>query len=268
LKLLAPRLLTMFGIQMIVIARDNLASRLDQVGAVTSLTYGWMIMQVPETLLGTAIATAMLPTLAEYAARADWGAFHQAIEKALRALIALTIPVAAVLAAGINPLVRAAFGFDAETSTLVTWTTRAYLLTLTGFSIQEIAARSFYARKEPMYPLYAVILRLALFIGIGLLGLTFFRQIGAPVIAFAEIALLIESIVLFSWLSKRMHEPLRVWRAALKGLAAALVGGVIAYLVAVYVPGSAVLTALLGMIVGGLVALPFIWPEIKLLLKL
>ena len=268
LKLLAPRLLTMFGIQLIVIARDNLASRLDQVGAVTSLTYGWMIMQVPETLLGTAIATAMLPTLAEFAARADWSEFHLAVEKALRVLIALTIPVGAVMAAGINPLVRAAFGFDMDTSTLITWTTRAYLLTLTGFSIQEIAARSFYARKEPMFPLYAVILRLALFIGIGILGITYFRQIGAPVIAFAEIALLIESIVLFRWLSKRTHEPLRVWSAVLKGLAAAILGGATAYLLAVYVPGSAVLTALLGMVVGGLVALPFIWSEMKLLLKL
>jgi putative peptidoglycan lipid II flippase len=268
LKLLAPRLLTMFGIQLIVLARDNIASRLDQVGAVTSLAYGWMIMQVPETLLGTAIATAMLPTLAEFAARESWREFHLAVEKALRILIALTIPVAAVMAAGINPLVRAAFGFDAETSTLVTWTTRAYLLTLTGYSIQEIAARSFYARKEPMFPLYAVILRLALFVGIGILGITYFREIGAPVIALAEIALLIESIVLFYWLSKRTHEPLRVWSAVLKGLAAALIGGVTAYLLAVYVPGSAVLTALLGMIVGGLVVLPFIWSEVKLLFKL
>jgi putative peptidoglycan lipid II flippase len=268
LKLLAPRLLTMFGIQLIVIARDNLASRLDQVGAVTSLTYGWMIMQVPETLLGTAIATAMLPTLAEFAARADWSGFHLAIEKALRVLIALTIPVAAVMAAGINPLVRAVFGFDEATSTLITWTTRAYLLTLTGFSIQEIAARSFYARKEPFFPLYAVILRFALFIGIGIIGITLFREMGAPIIAFAEIALLFESIVLFSWLSKRTHEPLRVWSAVLKGLAAALLGGVTAYGLAVFIPGSAVLTALLGMIVGGLIALPLIWSEIKLLLKL
>jgi putative peptidoglycan lipid II flippase len=227
-----------------------------------------MIMQVPETLLGTAIATALLPTLAEFAARADWTGFHLAVEKALRVLIALTIPVAAVMAAGINPLVRAAFGFDAETSTLVTWTTRAYLLTLTGFSIQEIAARSFYARKEPMYPLYAVLLRLALFIGIGILGITYFKRIGAPVIALAEIALLVESIVLFGWLSKRTHEPLRVWSAVIKGLAAALLGGVTAYALAVYLPGSAVLTALLGMIVGGLVALPIIWSEVKLLLKL
>ena len=112
LSLLGPRLLTMFGIQLIVIARDNLASRLDQTGAVTSLTYGWMIMQVPETLLGTAIATAMLPTLAEFAARQEWSAFRETVERALRVLIALTIPVAAVLATGIDPLVRAVFGFE------------------------------------------------------------------------------------------------------------------------------------------------------------
>ena len=258
----------MFGIQLIVIARDNLASRLDQVGAVTSLTYGWMIMQVPETLLGTAIATAMLPTLSELAARADWSGFHLAVEKALRVLIALTLPVAAVMAAGIHPLVRAVFGFDEATSTLITWTTRAYLLTLTGYAIQEIAARSFYARKEPFFPLYAVILRLVIFIAIGVIGVLFFRQVGAPLIAFAEIALLVEAIVLFRWLSKRTHQPLRVWSAVFKGLGAALLGGGTAYILAVFVPGSAVLTALLGMVLGGLICLPLIWSEIKLLLKL
>jgi hypothetical protein len=119
-----------------------------------------------------------------------------------------------------------------------------------------------------MFPLYAVILRLVLFIGIGVIGITFFKHIGAPIIAFAEIALLIESIVLFSWLSKRTHEPLRVWSAVGKGVAAALIGGVTTYVIALYAPGSAVLTALLGMIVGGLIALPFIWSEMKLLLKL
>ena len=268
LKLLGPRLLTMFGIQLIVIARDNLASRLEQVGAVTSLTYGWMIMQVPETLVGTAIATAMLPTLAELAARADWSGFRLTIERALRIVIALTLPIAAVMAAGIHPLVRAVFGFDETTSTLITWTTRAYLLTLTGYSIQEIAARSFYARKEPFFPLYAVVLRLATFIAIGIVGITFFQQIGAPLIAFAEIALLIESIILFRWLSKRIHEPLHVWSAVFKGIGAALLGGVTAYSLARFVPGSAVLTALLGMAIGGLICLPLIWSEIKLLLKL
>ena len=269
LKLLGPRLLTMGGIQLIVIARDYLASHLGQNGAVTSLATGWMIMQVPETLLGTAIATAMLPTLAELAARDNWHEFRLTVERGLRILIALTIPIAAVMAAGINPLVQVISGSNnPETSTLITWTTRAYLLTLTGFSIQEIAARSFYARKEPMYPLYAVILRLAMFIGIGYLGITFFKSIGAPVIAFAEIALLIEAIILFGWLSNKMHEPIVVWSAVGKGVVAALIGGLTAYSVALYVPGSALWTALLGMFVGGLICLPIIWSEIKLFLKL
>ena len=268
LKLMTPRLFTMVGIQFIFIARDNLASRLDQVGSVTSLTFGWMIMQVPETILGTAIATAMLPTLSEYASRHEWTEFRATIERALRFLIALSIPVAAVMAAGINPLVRVVFGFDEATSTLLTWTTRAYLLTLTGYVIHEVAVRSFYARKEPMVPLYAVLLRLALFLGIGIAGVRLFRDIGAPIIAFAEIALLVEAIVLFTLLSRRMHEPLGVWGAVGKGVAAALVGGATAYSLAVIVPGSAVWTALLGMVVGGLVCLPIIWSEIKLLLKL
>jgi putative peptidoglycan lipid II flippase len=268
LNLLGPRLLTMLGIQLIVIARDNLASRLYQTGAVTSLTYGWMIMQVPETLLGTAIATAMLPTLAEFAARQEWSSFRITVERALRVLIALTIPVAAVMAAGINPLVRVVFGFDSTTTTLITWTTRAYLITLTGFTIQEIAARAFYARKEPMYPLYAVLIRIGVFLTIGIAGLTFLRGVGAPLIAFAEIALLVEAIVMFGWLSRKMHEPLRVESAVVKGILAAVLGGVTTYLVAVYLPGPAALTALIGMVIGGLIALPIIWSEIKLLFKL
>jgi peptidoglycan biosynthesis protein MviN/MurJ (putative lipid II flippase) len=227
-----------------------------------------MIMQVPETLIATSIATAMLPTLSEFASRAQWHDFRLAIERALRVLIALTLPIGAVLAAGINPFVRVAFGFDAETSTLITWTTRAYLLTLTGFSIQEIAARSFYARKEPLFPLFAVILRLAMFIGIGWVGVTYFKHIGAPIIAFAEIALLIESIILLWWLSRRTHEPILVWSAVGRGVVAALIGGVTAYTLAVIVPGSAVLTAMLGMLVGGLICLPIIRSEVKLLIKL
>ncbi|HLE92758.1 MAG TPA: lipid II flippase MurJ, partial [Anaerolineales bacterium] len=231
-------------------------------------TYGWMIMQVPETLLGTAIATALLPTLSQFAARADWHSFRLTIEKALRVLIALTLPVAAVMAAGIHPLVRAAFGFDEAGSSLLTWTTRIYLLTLCGFSIQEIAARSFYARKEAWWPFWGVVIRFVIYLVLGLIALNFFASTGAPAIAFAEIALTVEAIIMFIWLSRKMYEPIAVNGALFKGIGAALLGGVTAYSVARFVPGSAVWTALLGMTVGGLICLPLIWSEIKLLLKL
>lgn len=268
IKLMAPRLFTMAGIQLIFIARDNLASRLDQVGAVTSLTFGWMIMQVPETILGTAIATALLPTLSELASKRDWKEFGATVERALRVLIALTLPVAAVMAAGLHPLVRAVFGFDESTSVLITWTTRAYLATLTGYVIHEIAVRAFYARKEPMVPLYAVLLRLALFLGIGILGVAVFPEIGAPIIALAELALLVEAVILLVWLSRRTHEPLQTNSAIVNGLIAAVVGGVVAYAIALYLPGGAIVTALIGMVVGGLISLGIVWSEVKLLFKM
>lgn len=268
LKLMAPRLFTMAGIQLIFIARDNLASRLDQVGAVTSLTYGWMIMQVPETILGTALATALLPTLSELASKQDWKNFTETVERSLRVLIALTLPIAAVMSAGINPLVRGVFGFDESVSSLLTWTTRAYLATLTGYVIHEVAVRAFYARKEPMIPLYAVLFRLALFIGIGVVGVSLFPEIGAPIIAIAELALLIEAVILLVWLSRRTHEPLKTNNAIVKGLISALVGGVVAYLIAVYLPGGAIVTALIGMMIGGLVAFAIVWSEAKQLFRL
>ena len=45
LRLLGPRVLTMFFLQIFFIARDNLASGLGE-GSVTALNYGWFIMQV------------------------------------------------------------------------------------------------------------------------------------------------------------------------------------------------------------------------------
>ena len=257
MRLMWPRLLTMGGIQAIVILRDNFASQLQQDGAVTALTNGWMIMQVPETILGTAIATAMLPTLSELAARQDWKEFGETVERALRVLIALTLPVAAVMAAGIHPLVRALFDFGEQTSLLITWTTRAYLLTLTGFTIHEVAVRAFYARKEPLFPLYAVVLRVVLFVLMGLAAITFFRQIGAPIIALAEISLLIEAILLFFLLSRKTHAPLQVGKPLALGLLAALLGGALTYILALYLPGGAIITAL-----------ALVWSEVKLIFKL
>ena len=71
-----------------------------------------------------------------------------------------------------------------------------------------------------------------MFIAIGMAGILLFRDIGAPVIAFAEIALLIESIILFGWLSNRLHEPINVWSAVGKGFVAELIGGVSGYVLA------------------------------------
>jgi putative peptidoglycan lipid II flippase len=268
LRVVGPRLITMFFIQLMFIARDNFASRLGQVGAISSLTYGWMIMQVPETLIGTAIATALLPTISEQVARSDWGAFHQTVEKALRVLVALTLPAAALIAAGLKPLVQFAFGFDATGTNLLTWTARVYMLTLIGYTVQELMARSFYAQKDALTPLKTVIIRIAIYLTAGLLAVRFFKEPGAPMIAMAELAIGVEAVIMLLWLNRRLPEPLSTGRSLIKGLIGALLGGGAAYSLATFLPGSAVLTALVGMFFGGLLALPVVWGEVRLLFSL
>jgi putative peptidoglycan lipid II flippase len=268
LRVLGPRLLTMFLIQLMFIARDNLASRLGQVGAITSLTYGWMIMQVPETLIGTAIATAILPTLAELASRGNWADFRTTVEKAFRVVIVLSLPVTAVMAAGIRPLVAVAFHFDAAGTALLTWTTRVYLLTLAGYNMQEIMARAFYSRREAIYPLYSALIRIGLYLLIGISVVVFFRRLGAPAIAAAELSLTVEALIMLVWLNRRLEHKVTAWSAFFRGLGAAVLSGLAAYALALYLPGPAFVTALVGMAAGGLLSLPIIWPDVRLLLRL
>ena len=267
LKIMGPRLITMFGIQLIYIARDNFASRLG-VGAITALTYGWMIMQVPETLLGTAIATAILPTLSEYAAVDNWTKFREVIERAIRVLVALTLPLAAILSAGLLPLVRLVFGFDVDGTALLTWTARAYLLTLVGYAVQEVLSRAFYARKEALIPLGTIFVRFGLYITAGIIVLNYFPQLSAAGLALAELAVVVEALVMLYLMDSRLPTRVTALSSLLRGLISALLGGASAYLVALYLPGGAVITAIIGMLVGAGVALPIVWQEMRLLFNL
>jgi putative peptidoglycan lipid II flippase len=268
LYLIGPRLVTMFFIQATFIARDNLASRLPGVGAVSALTIGWMIMQVPETIIGTAIGTALLPTLSAIAGKADWESFKAAIERAVRVLVAVCLPVATILAAVIHPLVTAIFGLDPAGSSLVTWTIRVYLLALTGESVLEVAARAFYARKDAIRPLILSFFNTALFIGFGIFILISKSEWGAPGLALIEMAFTIEAVLLLVWLNRLLPLKVKVGSSLIRGLIAALVGGGVAYAAALWLPMSGVVSSLVALPVGTAVAVPIIWPEIRLLFRL
>jgi putative peptidoglycan lipid II flippase len=268
LRVFGPRLLTMFGIQLTFIARDNFASRLGQVGAVSSLTYGWMIMQVPETLLGTAIATAMLPTISERAARGEWAQFREMIERALRVLIALTLPAAVIMAIAIRPLVQVAFGFNQAQTQLLSTTATVYMLTLTGYAVQEVLARAFYARQEAWVPFWSVLIRLGAYLGMALFMLLVLPNPGAPALAFCEMAVTVESIVMLVWLNRRLAPPVAARDALVRGGAAALLGGIAGWAAAGLLAVSPLMAAAGGMLVATAASVPFVLPYLRLLLRL
>lgn len=271
LALLGPRVLTMFFIQMFFIVRDYIASFMNE-GSVTALNNGWFIMQVPETLMGTTIAIALLPTISEIFSRNEKEHFQSTINKALRVILAITIPTALLIIAGISPLIRVAFGYTLEETARVALATRIYLLGLTGHALLEIASRSFYAQQDAKTPLLA-----AFFNAIGYIGIVFALSnwLGFAGVALANIlAFTIEALFLLWLLNRRYPGILRtrgtILRAFLPSAPLALgvywlvEGPILSEQGNLVQAGGAALLMLVGLVL----TMPFIWRDIKPLLTM
>ena len=267
LALVGPRILTVGCIQFIFYMQDNIASRLAE-GSVTALANGWLFMQVPETLIATAIATVLLPTLSEQIARQDLPAFTRTMNHGLRLILALAFPAAVVVAVGVRPVINI-LGFDAAGADLVAWVTRAYLLGMLGHSLLEIAVRAFYARQDARTPLkiyfFGALLFVAAAIALALL-------LGASGIALANaIVYSTIALILLILLNRQVPGILQLSGTLGRVLLAGLVAGTVtaaALLLGLRLPVPSALVGLVAMGFGALAAVPFIWPELKLLIKL
>ena len=335
LGLLGPRILMVLLIQVIFVAQDNLASFLGT-GIVTALVYGWLIMQFPETVIGTTIGTVFLPTLSEQAARGGhigirpplqrwlrWGLpfalalimgvrrddlvflgpiapetnqqlwavkglllaalglallpralkfplpgsgseFPESLQRALRAILALTIPTAALLMVVVRPFVSL-LGFEDAGLELVTWTARAFLVGLVGHSLLEVSMRAFYAQQDAYTPLITYILLAAIYI---LAAAMLSPRLGAPGFGLANaLAFTFEALLLWYLLKRCFPGRLAVGGTLRRALAGSAVAALLA-LGAMQLPLPGIPLALGAAGIGALGALPFIWPEMKLLLRL
>jgi putative peptidoglycan lipid II flippase len=259
--------MTMLFIQLIFIVRDNLASRL-ATGSVSALTYGWMFFQLPETLIGTAIGTAMLPSLATLAAKEDWQEFARTVDRAVKTLIVLTLPVAFILSIGLGSLISAAFDFNAAQTDLIMWVTRGYLLGLAGQSVLEVAVRSYYARKDAITPLIAAAINLIVYAGFALVLSNLFGAVG---ISLSDSLAFTSEAILLLWLfRKRINQPGNFLQTIPRGLIGGVVGaGVTAACIFLFSDRIGELAAsIVALAIGGLSTLPIMWKELRQLTRL
>ena len=158
IRLMLPRIggLGVFSLNFLVM--NNIASRLG-VGSVSALDWGWRLMQIPQTLLGTAMGIVIFPTLAALSELNDMTGKRDAMSGALRFILITSIPSAIGLIMLGRPLIslleRGAF--DASASALVYSTLSMFTLGLIVHSALEVIARSFYADKDTLTPLYAAL---------------------------------------------------------------------------------------------------------------
>ncbi len=155
-KLMIPRVIGLGTVQLASVVAISLASTLTA-GSVTALNYGWRVMQLPETLIATAIATAAFPTLSEFAARGQIAQLRGTLRSTLWAILALTIPATMGLLIFGQWIVQVLYDVSLEATLLITWAVYGYAVGLIGHSMLEVTARTFYAQQDTWTPLYVAV---------------------------------------------------------------------------------------------------------------
>lgn len=158
IRLMLPRIVGLGVFSFNFIVMNNIASRMGS-GAVSALDWGWRLMQIPETLIGTAMGTVIFPALAALSELNDQEGKRKAMSGALRFILIATIPSAIGLILVGRPLISLLEGgaFDASASILVYSTLQFFTLGLIVHSMLEVIARSFYADKDTLTPLWAAL---------------------------------------------------------------------------------------------------------------
>lgn len=206
IRLLGPRIVTTNIGSVTRLLTNNFGSFL-AVGSIGALDYAYMLWQFPETLIGTAIAVAVFPRLAQRVAAKDTAGFRRLYRLALLTILALAIPamlVAVFFARPIVALVLRGGAFGSESTALVASVLQFYALAIVGESCLELVARVFYANKDSKTPMFVAIGAMLLRIG---LMLWWRDTLGAPGLALAyAVGVSAEAVTL--WILSRRFQNL------------------------------------------------------------
>ena len=132
-------------------------------GSVTWLYFADRLMEFPAGLLGVALGTILLPSLAKCHAEQSMQAYSDLLDWGLRLTLLLAVPAAAGLALLAVPLVTTLFHYGAFTEIDVLNTRNAviaYSIGLVGLIAVKVLAPGFYARQDIRTPVKIAVITL------------------------------------------------------------------------------------------------------------
>jgi len=162
LRLMAPATLGVSVAQISLLINTIFASFLAS-GSVSWLYYADRLMEFPAGMLGVALGTILLPSLAKHYADDNPGDYSKLLDWGLRLTLLLALPAAAALAVLAVPLITTLFHYGAFTAIDVAMTQRAlvaYSVGLVGLILVKVLAPGFYARQNIRTPVKVAIFTL------------------------------------------------------------------------------------------------------------
>lgn len=164
LKLMGPAVLGVSVAQISLLINTVFASFLES-GSVSWLYYADRLMEFPAGLLGAALGTILLPSLARTHATGRTEDFSALLDWGLRLTLMLTLPASLALAMLAIPLLSTLFQYGAFAAADVLRTREAlvaYSIGLTGLILVKVLAPGFYARQDIRTPVRIAIITLIL----------------------------------------------------------------------------------------------------------
>ena len=162
LRLMAPAAFGVSVSQVSLLINTIFASFLVS-GSVSYLYYADRLMELPAGVLGVAVGTILLPSLAKYHADANHAEYARLLDWGLRVTVLLATPAAAALAVLALPFVVTLFKygrFTAEDAWMTSHALVAYSVGLVGMILVKILAPGFYARQNVTTPVKIGVLTL------------------------------------------------------------------------------------------------------------
>ncbi|SES96497.1 putative peptidoglycan lipid II flippase [Nitrosomonas marina] len=162
LKLMGP---AVFGVSVgqISMLINTIFASLLITGSVSWLYYADRLMEFPAGLLGVALGTILLPSLAKHYSSNSTEAYSKLLDWGLRLTVLLTLPAALALALLSTPLITTLFHYGAFTDNDVFMTRDAlvaYSLGLIGLILVKVLAPGFYARQNIKTPVKIAVITL------------------------------------------------------------------------------------------------------------
>ncbi|MGG2142157.1 murein biosynthesis integral membrane protein MurJ [Symbiopectobacterium sp. RP] len=164
MKLMAPAILGVSVSQISLIINTIFASFLSG-GAVSWMYYADRLMEFPSGVLGVALGTILLPSLAKSVASGDQEAYSHLMDWGLRLCFLLALPSAVALGILSKPLIVALFQYGKFSALDALMTQRAliaYAIGLMGLIVVKVLVPGFYSRQDIKTPVKIALVTLAL----------------------------------------------------------------------------------------------------------
>ncbi|HEX9172375.1 MAG TPA: murein biosynthesis integral membrane protein MurJ [Telluria sp.] len=154
LRKMGPALFAVAAAQISLLINTGIAARLGE-GSVSALQWADRLMEFPTAMLGVALGTILLPSLAKANSEGDTAEYSALLNWGLRLTFLLALPAAVGLATLAEPLIAFLFHYNKFTAADVTKSAlplMAYSAGLIGIILVKTLAPAFFARQDIRTP--------------------------------------------------------------------------------------------------------------------